>query len=622
MNVLKSPAVASGLLVCGIVLAHLALAHPARAAGNESPPGESAPVAAPAAGEHTAITMRGLPDLEPGFAAFPYADPAAPKGGRLTLSLLGTFDSLNPFIVKGSAPGFIRNYVVEPLMARSFDEPFTLYPLLARSVSTDADRSYVEFNLDPRARFSDGRPVTVEDVLFSFQLLREKGRPNHRLYYGKVAQAESTGPGRVRFTFAAPDRELPLIMGLMPILSHTAIDPARFEDTSLSAPVGSGPYVVGTVEPGANVILTRNPGYWGRDLPVNRGLYNFDELRFIYFRDANTEFEAFKKGLIDARFESDPGRWETGYDFPAARSGEVVKDVIPTGTPKPYSALVFNTRRPLFADIRVRRALIALFDFEWLDRNFYHGLYQRTGSMFQGSELSALGRAADARERAILAPFGDLIVPDVLEGTYRPPVSDGSGRDRSQLRTALELLEAAGWQLNRGTLVNAQGTPFAFEIMVATREQERLALAYAAQLKRAGITAQVRFVDAVQFDARRNAYEFDMVPFVWAQSLSPGNEQAFYFGSEAADTPGTRNYMGAKNRAVDAAIAALIEARGEDDYVAAARALDRALVSGAYAVPLFHTPGQWLAHWTRIAHPGRPSLYGSLPETWWRAPGL
>lgn len=574
---------------------------------------------APAA--HPSIAMRGAPRLPADFTALPYAAPDAPKGGRLTLSQLGTFDSLNPFIVKGSAPAIVRGYVVEPLMARSFDEPFTLYPLLAQSVATDAARSFVEFTLDPRAHFSSGAPVTADDVLFSFGLLRDKGRPNHRLYYGKVAKAEARDGRTVRFTFAEPDRELPLIMGLMPVLARAGIDPDRFEETSLTPPVGSGPYTVRAVEAGAALTLMRDPDYWGRDLPVNRGLYNFDELRFVYFRDANSEFEAFRKGLIDARFESDPARWETGYDFPAARAGEVVKELIPTGTPKPYSALVFNTRRPLFADIRVRRALIELFDFEWLDRSFYHGLYRRTASFFQGSELSALGHAADARERAILAPYPDAVVPDVLAGTYAPPVSDGTGRDRTRLRTALALLGEAGWRLRQGALVNAAGTPFAFEIMVATRDQERLALAYAAQLKRAGIAAQVRFVDAVQYDARRNAYEFDMVPFAWAQSLSPGNEQAFYFGSAAADTPGTRNYMGARNPAVDAAVAALIAARDNDDFVAAARALDRTLISGAYGVPLFHTPGQWLARWTRIARPDRPALYGSLPETWWRVPG-
>ncbi len=597
---------------------------PAAHAGGLPPPSASviapAPRAADAGAMAPAIAMRGAPDLSPGFTALPYVNPDAPKGGRLTLSQTGTFDSLNPFIVKGSAPSLIRGFVVESLMARSLDEPFTLYPLLARGIATDAARSFVSFQLDPRARFADGAPVTADDVLFSFALMRDVGRPNHRLYYGKVAKAEALDPLTVRFTFAEPDRELPLIMALMPVFARAGIDRDRFEETTLAPLLGSGPYRVGPVEPGATLTLTRNPDYWGRDLPFNRGLYNFDEIRLMYFRDANTEFEAFRKGLVDARFEGDPGRWQTGYDFPAARSGQVARETVPTGTPRPYYALIFNTRRPLFADIEVRRALIELFDFEWLAGNFYYGLYARTGSLFQGSALSALGVPADARERALLAPYPGAVTDAALEGTFHPPVSDGSGRDRARLKAALDLLASAGWHLRDGTLRNAAGQPFRFEIMVATREQERLTLAYAAQLRRAGITAQVRLVDAVQFDARRNAYDFDMVPYSLGQSLSPGNEQAFYFGSAAADTPGTRNYMGVRSPALDAAIAALIAADDAAAYTAAARTIDRIVMSGAYGVPLFHPPGQWLARWTRIARPARPALYGTTPETWWRMP--
>ena len=569
-----------------------------------------------------AIAMRGAPALPPGFTSLAYANPDAPKGGRLTLSLLGTFDSLNPFIVKGTSPAVLRGMVTESLMARSLDEPFTLYPLLARAVSTDETRSFVEFTLDPAARFSDGSALTSADVMFSFALMRDMGRPNHRLYYGKVAKAEAPDAHTVRFTFTEPDPELPLIMGLMPVFSAQAIDRSRFEDTTLTPLLGSGPYKVSQLNAGASLTLERNPDYWGRNVAFNRGLYNFDRLDFVYFRDANSEFEAFRKGLIDARFETDPGRWETGYDFPAVRSGEVVRETIPTGIPKPYSAFVFNTRRPPMDDIRVRRALIELFDFEWLDRSFYHGLYRRTGSFFEGSVLSSIGRPADGLERKLLAPFPGSVVPDVLAGTYRPPVSDGSGRDRTRLKAALDLLEQSGFVLRKGALVNAaSGRPLALELMVVTRDQERLALAWQAQLKRAGITLNVRYVDAVQFDTRRQAYDFDLMPYAWSQSLSPGNEQAFYFGAAAADTPGSRNYMGAKAPAIDATIAALIAARDEAGYVAAARALDRVLISGAYAVPLFHTPGQWLARWTHIARPERASLYGTLPETWWRVPG-
>lgn len=572
------------------------------------------------AGAGSAIAMHGEPAYPDGFPHLPYANPEAPKGGRLTLSLTGTFDSLNPFIVQGSATPFLRGTVFESLMARSYDEPFTLYGLLASDVSTDAERSFVTFTLDPRARFSDGVAVSATDVLFSFELLRDKGRPNYRLYYGKVAHAEAVDGRTVRFTFFAPDRELPLIMGLMPILPRHATDAAAFESTSLSPPIGSGPYVVAAIQPGAGVTLARQSAYWGADLPVNRGIYNFDALRFEYFRDGNTEFEAFKRGLVDARFESDPSRWETGYDFAAVRDGEVIKETIPTRLPKPHYALVFNTRHPLFSDVRVRRAIIELFDFPWINRNLFHGLYARTAGFFDGSDLSALGQPASAAERAMLDRAAPPIRPDVLAGTYAPPTADGSGRDRPQLRRALDLLADAGWHLSEGRLVNDGGAPFRFEIMVTTREQERLSLAFASQLARAGMDARVRMVDAVQFDARRASYDFDMVPFTWGQSLSPGNEQAFYFGSDAARTPGTRNYMGMRDAAADAAIEALAGAVTRSDLQTAARTLDRVLISGAYGVPLFHAPGQWLARWRHIQRPDAISLYGTLPETWWRAP--
>lgn len=560
--------------------------------------------------------MHGEPALPEGFDHFPYANPAAPKGGRMTLSLTGTFDSLNPFITRGSPTTFLRGNVFESLMVRSYDEPFTLYGLLAESVETDGARSFVSFVLNPAARFSDGQPVTVDDVLFTFRLLKEKGRPNYRLYYGKVAAAEAVDARTVRFTFTVPDREMPLIMGLMPILPRHAVDEAQFDSTSLHPPIGSGPYRVESVRPGASVTLVRNPDYWAADLPVQRGLYNFDEVRFDYFRDGNTEFEAFKRGLVDARFETDPARWQTGYDFAAVASGEVVKEVIPTRLPKPHYALAFNTRRAVFADVRVRRAVIDLFDFPWIDRNLYHGLYQRTAGFFDGSPLSAVGTPAGAAERFLLG--AETLRSDVLDGTYRPAEADGSGRDREKLRSALGLLAEAGWVLRNGRLVNATGEPLAFEIMVTTREQERLCLAFASQMARAGIEARVRMVDPVQFEARRGSYDFDMLPVTWTQSLSPGNEQAFYFGSQAADTPGTRNYMGMKSRAADAAIGALQQAVTLDDLRAGARALDRVLMSGAYAVPLFHAPGQWLARWTHIQRPGTPSWYGTLPETWWR----
>ncbi len=563
--------------------------------------------------------MHGEPALPADFTHLPYANPNAPKGGRMVWGVVGTFDSLNPLIVRGLSLPSIRGYVIESLLARGYDEPFTLYALVAQAVETDAARSYVTFTLNPAARFSDGTPITPEDVIFSWQLLRDQGRPNHRTYYSKVTKAAAVGERAVRFDLSGShDRELPLILGLMPVLAKHATKPETFEETSLSAPLGSGPYVVGKVDAGKSVTLVRDPKYWGNDLPINRGLWNFDELRFDFYRDANSHLEAFKRELYDLRIEHDPGRWQTAYDFPAVRDGRVVKEAFPTGVPKPNYFYVFNTRRQAFADIRVREAVALMFDFEWINHNLFFDQYRRTASYFDGSELSAHKRPADARERALLAPFPDAVRPDVLEGTWSPPVTDGSGRDRTVLQRALKLFQDAGYELRGTTLVEKRtGQPFSFEIMV-TREEERLAVAFASNLRRAGITARVRINDAVQYEGRRLSYDFDMIQARWDQSLSPGNEQAFYWGAAAANAPGTRNYMGVKSKAVDEMIAALLKAESREDLVAAVRALDRVLLSSHYVVPLFHLPDQWVAHWTTISHPTTTSLVGYLTETWWR----
>jgi len=576
--------------------------------------GAAGPMARPA------IAMHGAPALPDDFAALPYVNPDAPKGGRLTEGVLGTFDSLNPLIVQGLAVQPIRGYVIESLMARSYDEPFTLYGLLAKTIATDEDRSSVTFTIDPAAHFSDGTPVTADDVVFSWRLLRDHGRPNHRTYYARVAKAEILSPRAVRFDFVdASDREMPLILGLMPILPKHAVDVATFEKSTLKPPIGSGPYVVETVDPGKSVTFKRDPDYWGRQLPINRGLWNFDELRFDFYRDDNAYFEAFKAGLYDVRAETDPTRWETGYNFPAARDGRVLKETFHSGLPKFASDFVFNTRRPIFADIRVRQALALLFDFQWVNRNFFYNLYRRSASFFDDSELSAYRRPADEKERALLASFPDAVRSDVLDGTYAPPLSDGTGRDRSALRQALGLLEAAGYELKGTTLRNrSTGAPFAFEIMVDSRDDERLALAFSAMLARAGINAQVRLVDSVQYEERRVSFDFDMIEYQWDQSLSPGNEQSFYFSSAAADQQGSRNYMGVKSAAVDAMIDAVLRARTRPDLVDAVRALDRVLISGCYVVPLFYLPEQWVARRNYIAHPERTALFGYLPETWWR----
>jgi len=574
------------------------------------------------AGPKPGLAMHGEPREAKGFTHFPYANPDAPKGGRAVFSVQGSFDSLNPLIVKGAPADGVREYIYESLLARAYDEPFSLYGLIAESVETPPDRSFVEFTLNPAAKFSDGMPITVEDVIFSHALLRDHGRPNHRSYYRKVAKVEKTGPGKVRFTFdASGDREMPLIIGLMPVLPKHLIDPDQFEKTTLAPLVGSGPYTIAKVDPGKSISFRRNPDYWGRNLPVNRGLYNFDEIRFDYYRDAGSMFEAFKSGLVRLRNEEDPTRWTEGYEFPAVRDGRVVKEELPVETPAGMSALVFNTRRPIFADPRVREALIKLFDFEWVNRTLYHGQYARTESYFARSELSSHGRPADQAERALLAPYAAEVEPSIMDGSFAFPVSDGTGENREGRQEALQLLQAAGYQLKGGKLIKvATGEPFQFEILAATRAQERLLLTYASALKQVGIDARIRQVDSAQYQRRKQTYDFDMIQYFWPVSLSPGNEQSFRWGSEAAVTEGSFNYPGVKSAAVDAMIGALLKAEGRDDFVSAARALDRVLLSGDYVIPLFHLPRQWVAHWSDLKRPDKTPLYGYQIDTWWIEP--
>jgi peptide/nickel transport system substrate-binding protein len=576
-------------------------------------------VAEPQAG----IAMHGAPREPDGFTHFRYANPDAPKDGRVVFAVQGSFDSLNPLIVKGAPADGVREYIYESLLARAHDEPFSLYGLIAEKVETPADRSFVEFSLNPAAKFSDGTPIGVEDVIFSHALLRDHGRPNHRSYYKKVAKVEQTGERKVKFTFdESGDREMPLILGLMPVLPRHLIDDEVFEKTTLVPPVGSGPYTVAKVDPGKSISFKRDPNYWGRDLPVNRGLYNFDEIRYDYYRDAGAMFEAFKSGLVRLRTEEDPTRWAEGYNFPAIRDGRVVKEELPVETPAGMAALVFNTRRPLFADARVREALIKLFDFEWVNRTLYHGQYARTESYFARSELSSHGKPADKTERELLAPYADQVKPSIMDGRFAFPVSDGSGENREGRREALELLEAAGYRLTGGKLINvATGEPFEFEILAATRGQERLLLTYARALKQVGIEARIRQVDSAQYQRRKQTYDFDMFQFFWPVSLSPGNEQSFRWGSQAAVTEGSFNYPGVKSAGVDAMIEALLKAESRDDFVSAVRALDRVLLSGDYVIPLFYLPRQWVAHWSDLKRPEKTPLYGFQIDTWWIEPG-
>jgi peptide/nickel transport system substrate-binding protein len=568
-----------------------------------------------------AIAMYGEPALPADFPHLPYANPDAPKGGRLALAIQGTFDSLNPLIVLGVAPDAVPRYVLQSLMTRSLDEPFTVYGLVATSAELPDDRSSVTFNLDPRARFSDGHPLAAEDVRFTFELLKEHGKPFHRSSFALVRSVEISDPYRIRFDLGgANDRELPLILATMPIFPAHATDREQFARTSLTPPVGSGPYRVAQVKPGERIVLTRRKDYWGEDLPITRGLYNFETVQYDFYRDANTLFEAFKAGLYDYRIEGDPGRWTTGYDIPAVRDGRIVRETIPSRTPKGMNGFVFNTRRAPFDDVRVREALGALFDFDWVNRNLFFGLLNRSTGYFAGSDLSSFGRPANARERELLSSFPNAVRDDILEGRYAPPTSDGSGRDRENAKQALALLKSAGWVLDHETLRRqATGEPMSFEILVSSRPQERLALNYAQSLERIGVKAQIRLVDDVQYWRRLANFDFDMIQWVWPASTSPGNEQRNRWSAAAAGRSGSLNYAGANSPALDAMIDALLASHSRDDFVAAVRALDRVLLSGFYVVPLFYIADQWIAHDAGLRRPQIIPLQGTSVELWWRA---
>ena len=576
------------------------------------------------------LAMQGEPALPADFTHFPYAKPDAPKGGSITYCVVGSFDNLNPFILKSlrsTARGMIDtiygNLVFEPLMQRSADEAFSLYGLLAESVEMDSERTFIEFNLNPQAKWSDGRPVTPEDILFTYDVYTEKGRPPYSDRMSKVARLEKTGEHSVRFSFnEKADREFPLIIAMTPILPKHAFDKETFDQTTLKPLIGSGPYSVEKVVPGERIVFKRNPDYWAKDLPSKRGFDNYDQITIEYFLNANSQFEAFKKGICSLQAETDPIKRERGYDFPAFQNGQVVADSFQSGIPPAVSGFLFNTRREKFADPVVRRALGMLYDFEWVNRNMLGGRFKRTVSYWQNSELSAFGKPASEAEKALLAPFPDAVLPEVMDGTWKPPVTDGSGRDRSALKAAFDLLKSAGYRLDGSQLLDPKGQPLAFEILVSSQAEERLAAVYQRTLARLGIKVSIRILDDTQMQQRKQRFDFDvLIASVGFQgSLSPGIEQIGRWGSVSANAEGSFNLAGVASPAIDAVIEAMLNARDKESYVAAVRALDRLLISGGYIVPMQHNTEQWLAYWSYLDHPEKTPIYGYQLPTWWRKP--
>lgn len=574
---------------------------------------------------HHAIAMYGDPALPEGFSALPYANPGAPKGGRIRFGESGGFDSLNPFIVKGRAPKDISTYTVETLMARSLDEPFTLYGLLAESIETDSQRSYAAFTLRENARFSDGSPVTVEDVIWSFHTLGDptRGRPVYINSTAKVASVEKTGPRTVKFTFKSPDRELPLILGMRPILKKAQWQDRNFHASGLEAPIGSGPYVIDGFEPGRFIRYRKNPEWWGKDLAVNRGLHNFDEIRVDYFADAGVVFEAFKAGDLSVWREPNPTKWIRNFDFPAATEGEIIKAEIGHQRPSGIEGFVMNSRRPPFDDWRVRQALIDSFDFEAVNRILNDGALPRISSYFGNSELGAdITHPASAAERRLLAPYRDALLPDTLEG-YSLPVSNGLASNRKNMRAAIDLLGQAGWRVRDGLLKNAEGQTFQFQMLLTNGDSTMLSAAsiWREALKRLGIEMRITTVDSAQYTQRVNAYDFDMTHYIRSLSMSPGNEQFLYWGAAGVTQPETLNWMGMNSPAAEAMISHMLTTEDPASFRDAVRALDRILISGRYVIPLWYSPTTRIAYQKNYHYPEKLPIWGDwpgfLPQVWW-----
>jgi microcin C transport system substrate-binding protein len=562
------------------------------------------------------IAMHGSLKYPPSFTHFDIVNPHAPKGGDFKLAVVGTFDTLNPFVLKGTAPAGVRDILIESLMKRSPDEPFSQYGLVAESLEVAPDRSWVVFHINPKAKWQDGVPILAKDVLFSFNTFAEHGTPNQKMTYKKVEKAEALDEHTVKFTFKKVDgkydEEMPLIIGGMSLLAEHDLKGKDFEKTGLTPLLTSGPYKVAKVEPGRSIIYERDPNYWGANLPVNKGYFNFDTLRFDFYKNATVAFEAFKAGDSYTREETDPAKWAQKYDFPAVQRGLVKCVEIPHQHQVGMRAFVFNTRKDIFRDPRVRRALAYAFDYDWLNKTLFYGAFTRTTSFFDNTELAAKGLPQGA-ELALLEPFRSQLPKEVFEKPYTVPTFEKGKREN--LKIAKELLKEAGWINKGGKLVNAKtGKPFTFEIILNTPEGEKVALALARDLKPLGIDATVRTVDAAQYENLRTNMNFDMIMHFWGHSMSPGNEQLFYWSSKAADEPGTRNYPGIKSPVVDSLCNVVTNAKTQEELTAAVKALDRVLLWGHYVIPLGHSSKDCVAYWAKIDHPplgptGLPSIH-------------
>lgn len=563
------------------------------------------------------LAMHGAPKYERGFDHLDYANPDAPKGGHLKMTTIGTFDNLNPYAIKGKAAQGLNLYY-DRLMARVWDEPFTMYPLIAERVEIPEDRSAITVHINPEARFHDGSPVTADDVIFSFKTLRDHGRPNMRSIYRLVEDIEKRDDLTVHFAFGEGyDQETVMIIAMMPVLSKSWWQGKSFDSTTLEAPISNGPYRIAEVDPGRSITYERAEDYWAKDLPVNKGHYNFDKITYFYFRDDMVAFEAFKAGNADLRRENSAALWASQYDFPAVQKGEVITTEIEHGRPERVRALIFNTRRPPFDNRNVRQALSNLLDFEWLNENLFHGKYRRITSFYPNSELAAT-TPPDEAEIALLAPWRNELPPEVFTAPFAPPSGKNRSEIRHLMRQADDLLTEAGWIVKDGKRVHeTTGDPLSFEILLTAPEDEKIALSYIRNLDRLGITTTIRVLDDAAYRGRLNEYNFDMTLYYWQNSLSPGTEQMLYWSCEAAEQPARWNFPGICHPAIDTLAKNIAEAKDRQELVTATRALDRVLSWGHYVIPLYYAGYDMVAYRNHIRRPVETPVYGMVLETWW-----
>lgn len=563
-----------------------------------------------------AVAMYGEPKYSADFSHFEYANPKAPKGGKLRMHVVGTFDSFNPFVARGSA-AVGTGYLYDTLTVASKDEPFTQYGLLAEDIDIAEDRSSVTYTLRKEAQFADGKPVTAEDVVFTFNLLINEGSPFYAFYYEDVDKVEALSQHKVKFTFKPGDnRELALIIGQLPVFPQHFWEDKDFARSGLTQPMGSGPYQIKSFDAGKRVTYERRKDYWAKDLAVNKGHYNVDEIRYTYFLDDTVALEAFKGGRYDLRVENVASQWANGYEGPALRAGKIKLDSITHSLPTGMQAFAFNLRRELFQDKVLRHAMAYAFDFEWANKHLFHGQYKRTRSFFENSELASEGLPSQA-ELALLTPLKDQLPEEVFTQSYAPPHTDGSGRPRENLLTAQKMLRDAGYELKNKQLYTPDGQPVRFEILLDSPAWERIVLPFAKNLQVLGIQAKARRIDSSQYEERLRHFDFDMVVQVFPQSNSPGNEQRDFWHSSAADKPDARNIIGIKNPAIDTLVNAVIRAKDRDSLIASTRALDRALQWNHYVIPNWHLNQFRIAHWAHIKYPAKHADYGLALDTWW-----